>query len=82
MAKARHGTQPMRVEETPGDKAYCQCGWSAELPYCDGAHARMDTGCQPLLCHVDEPGPKWVCQCRESSKLPWCDGTHQKLAQA
>lgn len=79
MAEPRHGIRPIVIEETAGKKAYCQCGWSQNLPYCDGSHARMETGCTPIVCEVSEPGRKALCQCHRSGKLPWCDGTHKTL---
>lgn len=79
MAEARHGTQPIVVEETPGKKAYCQCGLSARLPYCDGAHSREKTGLQPLVVELTDPCKKAICQCHQSGILPWCDGTHKRL---
>ena len=81
MAEPKRVNQPMPVEETPGKKAYCQCGWSAKLPYCDGAHARENTGCVPLVCEVPAAGKKWICQCGRSSNLPWCDGSHKTAAK-
>jgi CDGSH-type Zn-finger protein len=81
MAEPKHGTGPIQVEETPGKKAYCTCGWSEKLPYCDGSHARQNTGCQPIVCDVTEAGTKWICQCHQSGNLPWCDGTHSRLRQ-
>lgn len=80
MAAPKHGLHPIKLEETPGRKAYCQCGWSATLPYCDGSHSRMETGCTPIVCDVAEPGKKAICQCRQSANLPWCDGSHKQLA--
>lgn len=82
MAEPKHGTAPIAVEETPGKKAYCTCGWSQKLPYCDGAHNRMDTGLKPVLVELAEPGRKWVCQCHQSGNLPWCDGTHKAVRPA
>jgi len=79
MAEPKHGTKPIVIDETPGQKAYCQCGWSQNLPYCDGSHSRLDTGCSPIVCTVKEAGKKAVCQCHQSGNLPWCDGTHAKL---
>ena len=78
MAEPKHGTRPIVIDETPGQKAYCQCGWSQKLPYCDGSHSRLDTGCGPIVCTVEEAGKKAVCQCHQSANLPWCDGTHAK----
>jgi CDGSH-type Zn-finger protein len=80
MAAPRDGTAPIGIDETPGQKAYCACGWSASLPYCDGSHSRMDTGCRPFLCEVAEPGKKWICQCHRTGNAPWCDGSHKQQA--
>ncbi len=80
MADAKHGTQPIVVDETPGKKAYCQCGLSANLPYCDGAHSRGGTLVTPIVVEIEAPSKKAVCQCHQSGNLPWCDGTHSKLA--
>lgn len=77
MADAKHGTKPIVVEETPGKKAYCQCGWSENLPYCDGSHSRLQTGIAPIVQSIDSPGRKSVCQCHRSAALPWCDGSHK-----
>lgn len=79
MAEPKHGTRPIVVEETAGKKAYCQCGWSEKLPYCDGSHSRMGTGLAPIVVTVDAPGKRAVCQCRQSGNKPWCDGTHSRL---
>ncbi len=79
MADPKHGTGPIVVDETPGKKAYCTCGHSEKLPYCDGAHNRMQTGLTPIVCDIEEPGKKAICQCHKSDVMPWCDGTHAKL---
>ena len=75
---AKHGTKPIVLDETAGKKAYCQCGLSEKLPYCDGAHARQQTGLAPIVCEV-AAGKVAVCQCHQSGNKPWCDGTHSKL---
>lgn len=79
MSDAKHGARPIVIDETPGKKAYCQCGWSEKLPYCDGSHNRMQTGLRPIVCEISEPAKKAVCQCHQSGNLPWCDGTHSRL---
>ncbi len=79
MAEPKHGTGPIVVDETPGKKAYCQCGLSENLPYCDGTHGRAGTGIRPIVIDVEEAGKKAVCQCHKSGTVPWCDGTHGKL---
>lgn len=79
MSNAQHGRKPIVIEETPGKKAYCQCGLSATLPYCDGSHNRQGTGLRPIVVEITEAGRKAVCQCHQSGNKPWCDGTHAKL---
>jgi CDGSH-type Zn-finger protein len=74
----RHGTAPIVVNETPGKTAYCQCGLSENLPYCDGSHSRHGTKIVPIVCMVDQAGTKAVCQCHRSGDKPWCDGTHSR----
>lgn len=81
MAEPIHGPRSIKVEETPGTKAYCTCGHSANLPYCDGAHARNQTGCQPMIVEITEPRRVSVCQCHKSKTMPFCDGTHKTLPQ-
>ena len=76
MTEPIHGARPIVVDETPGKKAYCQCGLSNELPYCDGAHSREGTEVKPVVVEVDEAGKKAVCQCHRTGSSPWCDGTH------
>lgn len=82
MAEAKHGTRPMVVEETVGTKAYCQCGWSENLPYCDGAHSRKGTSIRPVVVDVTDAGRKSVCQCHQCKTPPWCDGTHKTIPPA
>ena len=77
MAAPKHGDKPIRVEEEPGKKAYCTCGWSEKLPYCDGAHNRLDTGVKAVKLILEEGGTKYICQCHRSSTMPWCDGAHK-----
>ncbi|HNQ23448.1 MAG TPA: CDGSH iron-sulfur domain-containing protein [Phycisphaerae bacterium] len=78
MTQPKHGTKPIVIEETAGKKAYCWCGLSAKLPYCDGTHGREQTGVKPIVCEVDKPGRKAVCQCHRTGTPPWCDGTHAR----
>ncbi len=79
MTEPRHGHKPIVLDETAGKKAYCQCGLSEKLPYCDGAHARHGTGVTPIVVELAAPGKKSVCQCHRSADKPWCDGTHGRV---
>jgi len=80
MAEIRHATAPIVVDETCGKKAYCQCGLSANLPYCDGTHSREGAGITPIVVEITEACKKAICQCHQSGNRPWCDGTHSKIA--
>lgn len=79
MAEPKRGTHPIVVEEAPGTKWYCQCGLSDNLPYCDGSHARHNTGIKPIAAEITEPCTRAICQCRLSNNKPWCDGSHRTL---
>lgn len=79
MAEPKHGKAPIVIDETCGKKAYCTCGWSENLPYCDGSHGRQGLAERPFVCEITEDGKKAVCQCHQSGNMPWCDGTHSKL---
>ena len=79
MTEPKHGNRPIVVDETAGTKAYCMCGLSDNLPYCDGAHSRESTGIRPIVEDIKEAGKKAICQCHKSEGLPWCDGTHSRL---
>lgn len=78
--EVKHGSRPIVVDETPGTKAYCQCGLSAKLPYCDGSHSKRGTTARPMVVEVTEAARKAICQCHRSAKLPWCDGAHKNPA--
>jgi CDGSH-type Zn-finger protein len=80
MTPPKHGVRPMVIDETPGRKAYCQCGHSAMLPYCDGSHSRLATGLSPIVVDITESHKKAICQCHQSKCRPWCDGTHSTLS--
>ncbi len=80
MTPPKHGTGPICVHETPGKKAYCTCGWSEKLPYCDGSHRRLETGCHSAKVEITQPGEVWICQCHRSATMPFCDGSHERPA--
>lgn len=73
----KYGTAPHVLVETAGKKAYCQCGLSAKLPYCDGSHKQCDDEIGPVVCTVDADGKKAVCMCYRTGNSPWCDGSHK-----
>lgn len=78
MADPIHRDKPIVIDETAGKKAYCGCGLSATLPYCDGAHKRENTGISPIVVEIEEDRKVAICQCHRSSNGAYCDGTHSK----
>jgi CDGSH-type Zn-finger protein len=69
--------KPYVVEETEGRKAYCACGSSRNLPYCDGSH--KGSGISPFVVEIPENKTVAICGCRQSGQRPFCDGTHKRL---
>ncbi len=70
---------PFVVDEQPGRKAWCACGHSGKQPYCDGAHARNNTGMSPVVVEVAEGKKIAWCGCKHSKNKPYCDGSHRTL---
>ncbi len=70
---------PFVMEMQPGDYYWCACGESAKQPFCDGSHARLNTGKIPIKAVIDMPKKVAWCGCKESLKQPFCDGTHRSL---
>ncbi|MBT5551411.1 MAG: CDGSH iron-sulfur domain-containing protein [Nitrospina sp.] len=69
---------PHLVDETPGTKHYCTCGDSANKPYCDGSHAKLNTGKTPAKTEIAEAKRVAICDCGKTGNSPFCDGTHSK----
>ncbi len=68
---------PYIKSETARTVAWCQCGRSANQPYCDGSHKATDI--RPIVVEITEDkAVKW-CGCKHSKNKPYCDGTHRTL---
>jgi len=67
---------PNAVEVQPGTIAWCMCGLSSKMPYCDGEHARQKTGKTPHIHIVGSETTVYLCACGRSANKPYCDGTH------
>ncbi|MDX8388034.1 MAG: CDGSH iron-sulfur domain-containing protein [Ghiorsea sp.] len=68
---------PAVLELEPGTYYYCQCGKSANQPFCDGSHAGTDF--EPMPFEITEKKKVALCQCKHTGNAPFCDGTHKKL---
>ena len=68
---------PYLVQLSPGTYWWCQCGRSANQPFCDGSH--KGTEFSPMKVEVTETGTVPLCGCKHSGNRPYCDGTHRTL---
>jgi len=70
--------KPVKLKlEAEKNYAWCTCGLSSKLPFCDGKHS--DTGMHPLIFKVDETKDYWLCNCQLTKKPPFCDGSHKQI---
>jgi CDGSH-type Zn-finger protein len=69
--------RPFVIEETPRTVSWCQCGRSANQPYCDGSHKVTDI--RPITVEITEAKTVKWCGCKHSQNKPFCDGTHKTL---
>jgi len=70
--------EPVAIHETPGIKHYCTCGESSNKPYCDGSHAKLNTGKLPTKIEITDAKKVFVCDCGKTGNTPFCDGSHSK----
>ncbi len=57
--------------------AWCSCGRSEKLPFCDGLH--KGTEFKPLIFKAEKSAEYNLCNCGNTRKKPFCDGKHNKL---
>ncbi len=57
--------------------AWCTCGRSEKLPFCDGLH--KGTEFKPLIFKAEEDKEHKLCNCGNTKKAPYCDATHKRL---
>ncbi|MCC6274556.1 MAG: CDGSH iron-sulfur domain-containing protein [Leptospiraceae bacterium] len=71
---------PYMVDVEEGKKvAWCACGHSEKQPFCDGAHARLQTGIKPVVATIAKKETAAFCGCKHTKNPPYCDGTHKTL---
>jgi CDGSH-type Zn-finger protein len=75
MSNSKHMTgQPIPLSLEPGTYYRCNCGKSADYPFCDGAH--QGTEHAPTAFDVEEKKEVYLCNCGKSGNSPFCDGSH------
>lgn len=57
--------------------AWCGCGLSKTMPFCDGAHTGTAMG--PLEFVARKTETVLLCGCAETCDPPYCDGTHDVI---
>jgi len=76
VTKITNMKKPVKLKLEAGKNyAWCTCGLSDKLPFCDGKHS--DTGMRPLIFSVDETKEYYLCACQHTQKPPFCDGSHK-----
>jgi len=77
-------TGPHAVSLDSGAKYVCACGQSANYPFCDGTHSKVNadkgTNFAPVKFSKEETGKStvYICSCGKSGNRPFCDGSHSK----
>ncbi len=66
--------EPFKSVLPKGTYLYCQCGFSSEQPFCNGAHHGSKH--KPLLLHVASDKVVSLCQCKRTRTPPYCDNSH------
>ncbi len=69
-------TEPIAMTLDAGTYYRCQCGQSANYPFCDGSHA--GTGLGPMPFKLTQKETVYLCNCGNSDGKPYCDGSHLK----
>lgn len=89
---ASHNISRESLEEQSSDDGFanlswCECGYSSNQPFCDGAHRAVNTQYgtefKPQRHTVDINGvPEegvFLCTCKHTTNAPFCDGSHRRL---
>lgn len=69
--------ESIAVELEAGTHLWCQCGFSRNPPFCDGAH--HGTKIKPIAFEMKKKRTVKLCNCKHTKVSPFCDDTHLEL---
>ena len=68
------GAEPISCDLKKGTYLYCQCGFSADQPFCNGSH--HGTKKKPLRFEINSDRKVSLCTCKKTKTPPYCDNSH------
>ncbi len=71
------GKEPLKTTLEAGTYLYCQCGYSANQPWCNGSH--HGTKFKPMLVEIKKERKASICTCKLTKSPPYCDNSHEQL---
>ncbi len=74
--KKKQNKGPKVSVAIPATYAWCACGLSDVLPFCDGAHGITEFS--PVRIKIEEEKTVAWCMCQKTKTPPFCDGSHDK----
>jgi len=76
--KEKHiGKEPLKTTLEKGTHLYCQCGFSDNQPFCNGAH--HGSKFKPLVIDIEKPTRVSLCTCKMTKSPPYCDNSHLEM---
>lgn len=63
--------------ENKGVVYVCQCGKTADAPFCDGSHSSTEK--TPFAYEASDGEQLFICGCGKSKNMPFCDGSHKNM---
>ena len=71
------GAEPLKTTLKKGTYLYCQCGFSADQPWCNGSH--HGSKFKPMVMEIETERKASICTCKLTKTPPYCDNSHMDL---
>ncbi len=73
--------EPAIIKVEPGKVySWCSCGLTAETPFCDNTHKKIDgLPFRSVKVVFDKEEEIFFCQCKQTKTPPFCDDSHLLL---